>query len=69
MQHSVKAKIFNKNESRVDWHDKALWFVRQKRDVAASKIKDWELLRESAAQIKAHTISNLDSYLSQHLAV
>ncbi|WP_299528369.1 lactate utilization protein B [uncultured Lutibacter sp.] len=63
MSHSKKAKIFNKNEDKVNWHDKALWFVREKRDVAANKVKGWEHLRDYASGIKANVLSNLDNYL------
>lgn len=62
-EHSILAKEFNLNESRVDWHDETLWFVRTKRDNAAKKIKDWELLRSTASSIKEHVLSNLDAYL------
>ena len=63
MSHSEKAEIFNKNEAKVNWHDKALWFVREKRDTAAHKIKGWEELRNLASGIKANVLSNLDEYL------
>lgn len=63
MNHSQAAEIFNKNEARVDWHDKALWFVRQKRDRAAHGVHNWELLRETASRIKAATLSDLGHYL------
>ena len=63
MSHSQKAEIFNKDEAKVNWHDKALWFVREKRDTAAIKVKGWEYLRELAAAIKANVLSNLDQYL------
>ena len=63
MSHSEKATIFNKNEAKVNWHNKALWFVREKRDTAAHKVKGWEYLRELASGIKANVLSNLDEYL------
>lgn len=63
--HAGLAKIFNKDEARVDWHDETLWFVRKKRDNMAHAIPDWELLRETASGIKAHTLSQLDFYLEQ----
>jgi len=63
MSHSEKATIFNKNEAKVNWHDKALWFVREKRDTAAHKVKGWEELRNLASGIKANVLSNLDAYL------
>lgn len=63
--HSKAASKFNIDEKRVDWHDKALWDVRQKRDKAAKRVKNWEMLRSTAAQIKAHTLSNLAQYLEE----
>jgi len=63
MSHSKNADIFNRNEAKVNWHDKALWFVREKRDVAAHKVKGWEHLRDYASAIKANVLSNLDNYL------
>ncbi len=63
MTHPQAAEIFNEDEERVNWHDKSLWVVRQKRDNVASKVKGWEELRELASGIKAHTLSKLDKYL------
>ncbi|MFG6687365.1 lactate utilization protein B [Mariniflexile sp. HNIBRBA6329] len=65
MAHADEAAIFNKDEAKVDWHDKALWFVRQKRDKSAHKVKGWEELRNYASAIKANVLSNLDTYLLQ----
>jgi len=61
--HAALAGTFNKDEARVDWHDKTLWFVRQKRDKAAWQLPDWEHLRETASQIKHNVLSNLHHYL------
>jgi L-lactate dehydrogenase complex protein LldF len=61
--HPLKAKEFVKNDERMHWHDKALWFVREKRDLASKSIPEWEKLRTYAAQIKSHTMANLDKYL------
>ena len=65
MSHPKLASIFNKDEKRVDWHDKALWFVRHKRDLSVHQVKGWESLRDLGHGIKAHTLSNLDNYLIQ----
>jgi L-lactate dehydrogenase complex protein LldF len=65
VDHPQAAEIFNEDEERVNWHDKSLWAVRQKRDNVASKVKGWEELRELASGIKAHTLSRLDEYLIQ----
>ncbi|MEI6866413.1 lactate utilization protein B [Flavicella sp.] len=65
MSHSKAAEIFNKNENKVNWHDKALWFVRHKRDNAVHQVLEWEKLRTLGSGIKAHMLSNLDNYLIQ----
>ena len=54
-------KLFNDS----NWLNSALWYVRQKRDIATKCIAEWEDLREAASNIKAHTISHLDSYLEE----
>ena len=61
--HPLKAKEFVSNDERMHWHDKALWFVREKRDKASKSIPEWEQLRTFADQIKSHTMANLDKYL------
>lgn len=63
MSHAKRAELFNKDEAKVNWHDKALWYVREKRDTAAHNVKGWEHLRELASGIKANVLSNLDNYL------
>ncbi|MCP9754675.1 lactate utilization protein [Lacihabitans sp. CCS-44] len=63
--HSERAEIFNKDFDRTTWHDETLYFVRQKRDKAAFQINDWELLRETASQIKNNVLSNMHDYLVQ----
>ena len=65
MNHVKKASEFIANEERTNWHDKALWLVRTKRDVAANGVPEWETLRTLASQIKSHTLSKLDHYLAQ----
>ncbi len=65
MPHAKKAKVFLSDNQHADWQDGALWAVRQKRDIAAQSVPEWEQLREQASQIKEHTLSNLDNYLLQ----
>ncbi|MEQ9289459.1 MAG: lactate utilization protein B [Cyclobacteriaceae bacterium] len=65
LTHPEAAASFNKDEDRVNWHDKSLWFVRNKRDLAVNKIPKWEALRETASQIKFNVLSNLDTYLEE----
>jgi len=65
MGHPEKAAEFIANDERMHWHDKALWFVREKRDLASHRLDEWEELREVAKQIKTHTINKLDFYLEE----
>jgi L-lactate dehydrogenase complex protein LldF len=65
IDHATLAEKFNIDEDRVNWHDKTLWFIREKRDKAAWKLPEWEQLRESASQIKNNVLSNLYPYLLQ----
>lgn len=61
--HPTLSENFNRDEQRVDWHDKTLWWIRQKRDKAAHTIPEWEELREAASQIKNNVLGNLNEYL------
>ncbi len=63
--HQKKAANFVANTKKMQWHDKALWFVREKRDIASKSLPQWESLREYANQIKTHTMGKLDFYLQQ----
>jgi L-lactate dehydrogenase complex protein LldF len=61
--HAELAEQFNRDINRVNWHDQTLWMVREKRDKAAQQVPDWEQLRETASQIKNHTLAHLHAYL------
>jgi L-lactate dehydrogenase complex protein LldF len=63
--HAGLADEFNKDEPRVNWHDETLWWVRQKRDKAAARVPDWEVLRDTASRIKDNVLSRLSEYLQQ----
>lgn len=63
--HASLSAVFNKDEKRVDWHDKTLWFVREKRDKAARQVAEWEKLRSLASQVKENVLGNLHNYLVQ----
>jgi two-component sensor histidine kinase len=63
--HAERAAKFAADDARAHWHDQALWFVRAKRDRAASAVPDWERLRGLASAIKAHTQSRLADYLEE----
>jgi L-lactate dehydrogenase complex protein LldF len=65
MAHPEAAARFVADDARAHWHDQALWFVRVKRDKAASAVPEWERLRELAQAIKAHTVSRLADYLEE----
>ncbi len=65
MNHAPLAAEFIRDRQRASWHDQALWFVRVKRDRMAQSLPEWERLRETAAQIKAHTMAHLAEYLEQ----
>ena len=65
IDHPAAAKAFNADVARTDWHDDALWFVREKRDRAAESVPDWEELRARASAIKEYALSHLDEYLIQ----
>jgi L-lactate dehydrogenase complex protein LldF len=63
--HAARAAPFVANDARMHWHDKAVWHVRTNRDRAAASVPEWEMLRELAAQVKAHTVSRLADYLEE----
>ncbi|MAT16612.1 MAG: 4Fe-4S ferredoxin [Planctomyces sp.] len=63
--HATLAKDFVANDERAHWHDKALWFVRHKRDNISHSLPEWETLRETASQVKLHTITHLAKYLEE----
>ncbi|HIE99884.1 MAG TPA: lactate utilization protein [Planctomycetes bacterium] len=65
MPHPRLAKTFTDNKPRAQWHDKALWFVREKRDRMVSDVPEWEDLRQYASAIKMHTMSRLPHFLEQ----
>ena len=64
-EHPENAAVFVANGARLAWHDQAVWFVRQKRDVARAAVPEWEELRSLAAGIKAHALSRLADYLEE----
>ncbi|HEY6910710.1 MAG TPA: lactate utilization protein B [Myxococcales bacterium] len=63
--HAGRAAEFVADDARLHWHDQAVWFVRNKRDVARSFVPEWEELRTLGSQIKAHTLSRLPDYLEE----
>jgi L-lactate dehydrogenase complex protein LldF len=63
--HARAGARFVEDAARAEWHDGAVWSVRERRDRAVATVPEWETLRELAAGIKAHTLSALDEYLMQ----
>jgi L-lactate dehydrogenase complex protein LldF len=63
MKHPEAAKAFLAEPTRSQWHDRALWGVRSKRDRLVSEIPEWEELRAQGAQIKGWALSHLDELL------
>lgn len=66
-QVKLGAEFINRRAHR-EMHDNCLWAARMRRDSVASRIPEWEEMRELASQIKEHTLSNLDYYLEQFAA-
>src|SRR3954469_12626731 len=63
--HAGRAARFVEDDARLHWHDQAVWFVRNKRDIARSFVPEWEELRTLGSEIKAHTLSRLPAYLEE----
>lgn len=62
-KHSIAAERVNRNPEWVTRHDQTFWSVREKRDIQAHGLPEWEQLRETASQIKKHTVTHLADYL------
>lgn len=61
--HARKAESFAADEARVDWHSAALLALRDKRDLQAKSIPEWEQMRETASRMKLHVLSHLPELL------
>lgn len=62
-KHSIAAERVNRNPEWVTRHDQTFWSVREKRDIQAHGLPEWEQLREAASQIKKHIVTHLADYL------
>jgi L-lactate dehydrogenase complex protein LldF len=58
-----KAAEFISDRTHLQHLDQLMWMLRTRRDEAASRVPEWEQLRDLASQIKEHTLSNLAHYL------
>jgi len=63
--HADRARAFVADTERLQWHDKAVYFVREKRDRASAVVPEWEELRSLGSRIKAHALSRLADYLEE----
>lgn len=54
---------FIKDTAHRESHDRCLWEARMRRDKAAAALPEWEELRQTASEIKRHTLSHLADYL------
>ena len=65
MKHQELAIKFYKEKGPK--HDKALWAIRQKRDKAIKEVKEWEILRTKASEIKDYVIENLQELIDEFI--
>lgn len=63
--HAKAAARFLENMPRAQWHDQALWFVRQKRDNMSKQVPEWEDLRQMGHDIKRYNVAHLADLLEQ----
>lgn len=62
--HPAVAESFLLDRERAAWHDQSLWFMRQKRD-KGSALPEWEALRTSGSELKAHAMGRLADLLEE----
>jgi L-lactate dehydrogenase complex protein LldF len=65
IDHAEASSKFIQATHHVEFHDKRLWDLRQKRDRESQELPEWEQLRTLASAIKEHTLTNLAQYLEQ----
>ena len=66
--HARKVARFATDEARVNWHSAALLALRDKRDLQAKALPEWERMRETASQMKLYVLSHLPELLQQFAA-
>ena len=65
VDHAEASSRFIKAKDHIDFHDKRLWDLRQKRDRESESLPEWQELRTLASQIKEHTLTHLADYLEE----
>ncbi|MHB1095677.1 MAG: lactate utilization protein B [Gemmatimonadaceae bacterium] len=62
--HAKSAAGFLVDGERAAWHDRSLWFMRQKRD-RGTDLPEWESLRLAGSALKGHAMSRLADLLEE----
>ena len=65
IDHAEASSKFIRAKDHVEFHDRRLWDLRQKRDRESEHLAEWEELRSLASAIKEHTLANLAQYLEE----
>jgi L-lactate dehydrogenase complex protein LldF len=65
VDHAEASSKFIQATHHVEFHDRRLWGLRQKRDRESREIPEWEQLRTIASGIKEHTLTHLADYLEE----
>jgi L-lactate dehydrogenase complex protein LldF len=65
VDHAGASSKFIGETKHIEFHDRRLWELRQKRDQESHDIPEWEQLRALASGIKEHTLTHLADYLEQ----
>jgi L-lactate dehydrogenase complex protein LldF len=65
IDHAEASSKFIQAAHHLEFHDRRLWDLRQKRDRESQELPEWEQLRTLASAIKEHTLTNLAQYLEQ----
>ena len=65
IDHAEASSKFIRAKDHIEFHDRRLWDLRQKRDRESEHLPEWEELRSLASAIKEHTLANLAEYLEE----
>jgi L-lactate dehydrogenase complex protein LldF len=65
IDHAEASSKFIEATDHLQFHDKRLWDLRQKRDREVEHLPEWEELRSLASAIKEHALTHLADYLEQ----
>ena len=65
VDHAQASSKFIEATHHLEFHDRRLWELRQKRDAESHGIEEWEQLRALASGIKEHTLTHLADYLEE----